>query len=160
MFENHLGSDFNDANDIGDPTVAVCIGSGFWLTTAQSPKSNVQSLQDPLGSKANPGGENPTTLRSDLEPVFLVAEGLNADGSLIENYKRGLRQHIFPTDNRNFALSSPSAFWLNPPRATNKRDLAFARLRRANAKCLELRRRPPLLIRQTFDPSCGATGCR
>ena len=27
---------------------------------------------------------------TDIEPVFLVAEGLNADGALVQNYKRGL----------------------------------------------------------------------
>jgi hypothetical protein len=32
--------------------------------------------------------------KSDIEPGFLVADGLNADGSLVENYRRGLRYAI------------------------------------------------------------------
>ena len=31
---------------------------------------------------------------SKVAPVFLVADGLNADGSLIENYQRGLRYAV------------------------------------------------------------------
>ena len=31
---------------------------------------------------------------SGVAPVILVADGLNADGSLIENYQRGLRHAI------------------------------------------------------------------
>ena len=30
----------------------------------------------------------------DQEPVFLVAKGLNVDGSLVENYRRGLNYAI------------------------------------------------------------------
>ena len=64
------------------------------LSTAQSPRSKVESLPEHLGSKANPDRDIPTKLKSDVAPVFLVAEGLNADGSLIGNYKRGLRYAI------------------------------------------------------------------
>ncbi len=69
--------------------MALTVGSGSRIIAVDS--SNVKSQQEHVGSKPNPGRENLTALKSDVAPVFLVAEGLNADGSLIENYKRGLR---------------------------------------------------------------------
>jgi len=48
-------------------------------------------------SKADPDSEDGKRERgreSDIEPVFLVADGLNADGSLAANYRRGLRYAI------------------------------------------------------------------
>ena len=38
--------------------------------------------------------KNTSKRTSEVAPVFLVADGLNADGSLIENYQRGLRYAI------------------------------------------------------------------
>ena len=47
----------------------------------------------PLGHSIEDGSQN-LARETDIEPVFLVADGLNADGSLVENYQRGLSYAI------------------------------------------------------------------
>jgi hypothetical protein len=46
------------------------------------------------GESLNASQGQPYIQESNITPVFIVAKGLNADGSLIENYKRGLRYAI------------------------------------------------------------------
>jgi hypothetical protein len=42
----------------------------------------------------NAGPSQPNHLTTNVAPVFIVAEGLNADGSLLANYQRRLRYAV------------------------------------------------------------------
>jgi len=39
-------------------------------------------------------GRQDLARQTDIEPVLFVADGLNVDGSLVENYQRGLKYAI------------------------------------------------------------------
>jgi hypothetical protein len=49
---------------------------------------------DEQGNAVDANQEQRDVRESDVAPVFYVADGLNADGSLLENYNRGLRYAI------------------------------------------------------------------
>ena len=63
------------------------------------------------------------TQQTDIEPVLLVADGLNADGSLVENYQRGLK---FAID--YFGNYGPYYIYLlGPGNEQSIRDIYFER---------------------------------
>ena len=77
----------------------LCLLSLFFLVNLVSFANSQQS-----GGKPAPDDHPPDVQEisrdesgpqeSDVAPVFLVADGLNADGSLIENYQRGLNYAV------------------------------------------------------------------
>jgi hypothetical protein len=44
----------------------------------------------PIDAKAPQDARSILARETDIEPVFFIADGLNADGYLLKNYKRGL----------------------------------------------------------------------
>ena len=52
---------------------------------------NVPSVED---AQSTENGGQDLTRQTDSEPVLFVAAGLNADGALVENYRRGLKYAI------------------------------------------------------------------
>ena len=64
-------------------------------TVSQDLDIDHQAVSTATSVATKPGdGERKLGRQTDVEPVFLVADGLNVDGSLVENYRRGLRHAI------------------------------------------------------------------
>ena len=89
--------------DNGDPhgdNQFISIAGTSWATAALAlalPDTTNVPHDDSTTTKADTSyedGNQNLERESDLEPVFLVADGLNADGTLVENYRRGLRYAI------------------------------------------------------------------
>ena len=73
-----------------------CQESGDPMPLAPATEEASSTEQDPATAEdpATEDGSHALTRQTDSEPVLFVAEGLNADGSLVENYQRGLKYAI------------------------------------------------------------------
>ena len=72
-------------------------------------------------------GRQDLARQTDIEPVLFVADGLNADGSLVENYQRGIKYAI-----DYFGNYGPYYIYLLGP--GNKQSIRDIYLKRAESR--------------------------